>query len=71
MDMDKNNGEIQELQAEQLVRLKKNWNYFLVRLIDTIVNNWWGKVIASIAIGVDDRLYVSRRMRPTNLDVMI
>ncbi len=68
--MDKNNGEVQELQAELLVRLKKKY-YFSVRLIDTIVNNWWGKVIASVAIGVGDRLYVSRRMRPTNLDVMI
>ncbi len=37
--MDKNNGEVQELQAEQLVRLKKKY-YFLVRLIDMIVNNW-------------------------------
>ena len=26
---------------------------------------------ASIAIGVDNRLYVSWRMMPTNLDVMI
>jgi hypothetical protein len=69
--MDKNNGEVQELQAEQLVRLKKKLYYFLVSLIDTIVNNWWDKVIASIAIGVDNRLCVSRRMRPTNLDVMI
>jgi hypothetical protein len=69
--MDKNNGEVQELQAEQLVRLKKFSITFFVRWIDTIVSNWWGKVIASVAIGVGDRLYVYRRMRPTNLDVMI
>ncbi len=67
--MEKNNGEVQELQAEQLVRLKNQY-YFLVRLIYTIVNNWWDKVIASIAIGVGDRLCVSQRMRPRNLDVM-
>jgi hypothetical protein len=27
-----------------------------------IVNYWWGKVIASIAIGVADRLYISWRI---------
>ena len=42
-----------------------------MRLLDTIVNNWWYEVIASIAIGVDNRVCISRRMRPTNLDVMI
>ena len=68
--MDKNNGDLQELQNEQLVRLKK------ISIPFCEVNRYNSEQLvsknnASIAIGVDNRLYVSWRMMPTNLDVMI
>jgi hypothetical protein len=52
------------------------WDWKKLVLLFSEVNRYNSEQLvsknnASIAIGVDNRLYVSWRMLPTNLDVMI